>query len=178
MGYLSRQSIISVITIVADAFRVLIPRALWRNLFSGFMVGKDVVEVSDLQYWNTQFFETCYILLWTCFRPQGELEEDLKEQMTMLGFPLLRLLVLHGRNPYFLFGPPVGGNPCSDGFWQPILKRLRRKLASSKVEWISLLGATSSDLPVCYFFIFKIPKKYVAPNEQLQRNSFGREVKT
>lgn len=62
-GVFVKQSVISVITIVADAFRVLIFGALQRNLFSGFRVGKDVVEVFDLQYGNAQFFETCYILL-------------------------------------------------------------------------------------------------------------------
>lgn len=61
-------------------------------------------------------------------------------------------------------GVPLGGNPLKISFWESILMRLSKKLASWKKAFLSrggmltLIGAVLNALPLYFMSLFRVPK--------------------
>lgn len=65
---------------------------------------------------------------------------------------------------FVYLGMPVGANPRKKALWEPLIKRLEKKLASLKSKTISfggkicLLRSVLSSIPLFYLSFFKLPK--------------------
>lgn len=71
---------------------------------------------------------------------------------------------------------PVGGNPKSTAFWDPIIECIDRKLSTWQLPYISKLGrltliqAVLSSIPTYYLSLFKAPVVICKSIERLMRN--------
>ena len=81
-----------------------------------------------------------------------------------------------GTLPISYLGMPLGPSYNSRSIWNPILKKIERKLAGwkklylSKVGRLMLLKSTLSNLPTYYLSLFTIPTHVANRIEKLQRN--------
>ena len=81
-----------------------------------------------------------------------------------------------GHFPISYLGLPVGGNSSRIITWDPIIERLRQKLASWKGNLLSLGGrltlikATLSSLPLYFMSIFPVPSGVIDKITSIQRN--------
>lgn len=75
-------------------------------------------------------------------------------------------------------GLPIGGSPCNNCFWDPVLDRCKKELASWKANYLSfgdritLTKETLSSLPIYSLSLFKIPRGIAAEIERIKANSF------
>ena len=83
-----------------------------------------------------------------------------------------------GSFPFIYLGLPIGGNTSRLLVWEPILDRMRKKLASWKGNLLSvggratLIKATLSSLPLYYMSIFPAPMGVIEKIIQIQRDFF------
>ena len=81
-----------------------------------------------------------------------------------------------GTLPISYLGMPLGPSYNSPSIWNPILKKIERKLAGWKKLYLSkggrlmLLKSTLSNLPTYYLSLFTIPTHVANRIEKLQRN--------
>lgn len=70
---------------------------------------------------------------------------------------------------------PMGGNPRRASLWQPILGKMRRKLATWKQKllsfggWICLINSVMNALPLFFLSFFRIPKGVVKEAKRILR---------
>ncbi|RVW48807.1 putative ribonuclease H protein [Vitis vinifera] len=78
--------------------------------------------------------------------------------------------------PMLYLGLPLGGNPKACGFWNPVIKRISRRLDGWQKAYLSfggritLIQSCLTHMP-CYFLsLFKIPSSVARKIERMQRD--------
>ena len=80
-----------------------------------------------------------------------------------------------GSFPTSYLGLPLGAKHKAVGVWDSIEERIRKRLASWKIQYISkggratLIRSTWSSLPIYYLSLFQMPQKVCARLEKIQR---------
>ena len=144
-----------------------------KNLFHGFSVGKNNVEVSILQYVDDTIFfgeatmenvKTTKAILRSfelvsshkinfaksSFGTIGKLDHWKKEAVKYMNSSLLPL-------PFIYLGIPIGANPKHCELWDPIISKCERKLAKWKQRHISfggrviLIQSFLTSIPIFFF---------------------------
>lgn len=86
-----------------------------------------------------------------------------------------------GELPFMYLGLPIGSNASRLKSWEPILEKMRKKLASWKGRMLSIGGrlilikASLSSLPLYYMSLFPIPKGIAEQIKRIQLQFFWRE---
>ncbi|CAL2262014.1 unnamed protein product [Prunus armeniaca] len=181
-----------VFTLVIDVLSRLMEKAQECNLIHGMFTGRDNVEVSHLQFAD----DTIFLI--------GDKEEYWFNLLDLLDFFCLISgmkinkskcsLVGFGHSPSFLnrlasgwgcavgdwpmmyLGLPLGGNPRSIGFWDPVFEKVQRRLQKWKRAFLSrggrltLIQAVLSSIPTYYMSLFKMPVSVINKLEKLMRS--------
>jgi len=117
--------------IVAEGLKGLLREVLEKKLFKGFLVGRNNVEISILQYVDDAIFF-------------GEASmENVKAIKVILRSFKLVSSYLNCKSlsiPFLYLGIPIGTNPRCSELWDPILKKCERKLAKWKQKYLSFGG--------------------------------------
>ncbi|KAK3218960.1 hypothetical protein Dsin_012930 [Dipteronia sinensis] len=80
--------------------------------------------------------------------------------------------------PIKYLGLPLGGRPSSVSFWEPMLDKIRARLAPWKIRFLSKVGrlvlikSVLSSLPTYFMSVFKIPISVALAMEKLQKDFF------
>ena len=142
--------------IVAEGLNGLMREAVEKNLFRGFLVGRNNVEISILQYADDTIFfgeasmenvKAIKVILRSfelvsglkinfaksSFGAIGKSEQWKKVAAKYLNCRLLSI-------PFIYLGIPIGTNPSRCELWDPIIKKCERKLAKWKQRHISFGG--------------------------------------
>ena len=142
--------------IVVEALNGLMREAVEKNLFRGFSMGSNNVEISILQYADdTTFFDEASMenakvikaILRTfelvsglklnftknCFEAIGMPDQWKHDAAKHMNCSLLSI-------PFIYLGIPVGTNPRRCQLWDPIINKCERKLAKWKQRHISFGG--------------------------------------
>ena len=83
---------------------------------------------------------------------------------------------------FVLFRSPLGGNPKTIGFWDPVVERISRRLDGWKKAFLSLGGritlikSSLSHIPSYFLSLFKIPILIASKIEKLQRDFLWSEA--
>ena len=78
--------------------------------------------------------------------------------------------------PLSYLGLPLGGNPKTIGFWDPVVERILRRLDGWKKAFLSLGGRITSiqsclsHIPSYFLSLFKIPSSMASKIEKMQRD--------
>ena len=78
--------------------------------------------------------------------------------------------------PLSYLGLPLGGNPKTIGFWDPVVERISRRLDGWKKAYLSLGGRITliqsclSHIPSYFLSLFKIPVSIASKIEKMQRD--------
>ena len=78
--------------------------------------------------------------------------------------------------PLSYLGLPLGGNPKTTGFWDPVVERISRRLDGWKKAYLSLGGRITliqsclSHIPSYFLSLFKIPVSIASKIEKMQRD--------
>ncbi|RVW50855.1 putative mitochondrial protein [Vitis vinifera] len=149
-------------TLVADVLSRLMIRAEETGITEGFLVGRDRTRVSLLQFADdTIFFSKASL----------DLLQNLKIILWFLGKV--------SEWPLSYLGLPLGGNPKTIGFWDPVVERISRRLDGWKKAYLSLGGRITliqsclSHIPSYFLSLFKIPVSIASKIEKMQRIFFG-----
>ena len=146
-------------TLVVDGLSRLMERAKECSLINGFQVGKDKVMVSHLQFAdNTLFFINNddhslnnLIMLLDVFCLTSGLKINLAKSQ-LLGINLDDNIILKkatrlecdvGQWPLQYLGLPWGENPCTNLFWEPVVRKIRKRLDGWKRSFLSRGGRLS-----------------------------------
>ncbi|RVW33004.1 putative mitochondrial protein [Vitis vinifera] len=112
-------------TFVADVLSRMLLRAEERNLLEGFRVGRTKTRVSHLQFADDTIFFS------------NTREEELQILKSLL---LAKLLDCKASSwPILYLGLPLGGNPKTCGFWDPVIERISRRLDGYPLQWLQKL---------------------------------------
>ena len=180
--------------LVAEVLSLVISKAVSLNLWSGIGIGKNGTNITHLQYADDTII----------FCPQS-LDFLQNIQMVLILFHLASGLqvnfhksslfginiddnwlnnfaqLLHckiGTFPFSYLGLPLGGNVSRMCLWEPIIERMKKKLASWKGGLLSMGGrltlikASLSSLPLYFMSLFPIPKGIMAKIITIQHNFF------
>ena len=83
---------------------------------------------------------------------------------------------------FVLFRSPLGGNPKTIGFWDPVVERISRRLDGWKKvylslgERITLIQSCLSHIPSYFLSLFKIHVSIVSKIEKMQRDFLWSEA--
>ena len=78
--------------------------------------------------------------------------------------------------PILYPGLPLGGNPKACGFWDPVIKRISRRLDGWQKAYLSfggritLIQSCLTHMPYYFLSLFKLPASVAAKIERLQRD--------
>ncbi|RVW60988.1 putative ribonuclease H protein [Vitis vinifera] len=179
-------------TLMADVLSRLMIRAEETTITEGFFVGRDRTRVSLLQFVDdTIFFSKASMehlqnlkIILLVFGQVSGLKINLKKN-TISGIntrqELLSSLasVLDCRVsewPLSYLGLPLGGNPKTKGFWDPMVERISRRLDGWKKAFLSLGGRITliqsclSHIPSYFLSLFKILVSIASKTEKMQRD--------
>ncbi|XP_077252684.1 uncharacterized protein LOC143892103 [Tasmannia lanceolata] len=140
---------------IADIFTKLMAIGSSKELFRGFMVGRDRVEVSHLQFADDT--------LLFCS------PSDLGLRYAKLVGCKLEVL------PSLYLGLPLGVGRPKKHLWDPIVDRIERRLETWKMNLISrggrlvLVKAVLANIPIYFLSLFKYPISVVLRIEKIQR---------
>ncbi|RVW35114.1 putative ribonuclease H protein [Vitis vinifera] len=112
-------------TIVADVLSRMLLKAEKRNVLEGFKVGRNRTRVSHLQFADDTIFFS------------SSREEDM---MTLKNVPASVWAYFRFESfwvAYTLPGSSSGGNPRTSGFWDPVIKRISRRLDGWQKAYLS-----------------------------------------
>ncbi|KAJ9685133.1 hypothetical protein PVL29_017245 [Vitis rotundifolia] len=179
-------------TLVADVLSRMLLRAEERNALEGFRVGRNRTRVSHLQFADDTIFfsstrEEDLLTLKSILLVFGHIS-GLKvnlDKSNIYGINigqnhlhrLAKLLDCKAFGwPILYLGLPLGGNPKSGGFWDPMIERISSRLDGWQKAYLSfggritLIQSCLTHMP-CYFLsLFKIPVSVAARIERMQRD--------
>ncbi|KAM7474964.1 hypothetical protein LguiB_022207 [Lonicera macranthoides] len=160
----------------------------------GFNVGQNKVEVSHLQFADDGIFfvqnEDRYIEnlkgILKVFSFVSGLSINLSKSVVVglnletdrLSNIALDLGCVSGEWPLTYLGLPLGGNPNSMAFWEPVIERVSKRIEGWHKSCLSrggkliLLQSVLGSIPIYYLSVFKIPKKAAKLLEKLMRDFF------
>lgn len=166
--------------IVAEGLSGMMRQARRLNLYKGFKVGREGVEVSLLQFADDTLFicepSTQNVLamksMLRCFELMSGLKVNFfKSKLAGVSVAedvLLRYAnLLHCKTteiPFVYLGIHVGANPRKKTTWDPLLSKLRKRLSLWKRKTLSfggkvcLIRSVLSSIPLFYLSFFKLPK--------------------
>ncbi|RVX16773.1 LINE-1 retrotransposable element ORF2 protein [Vitis vinifera] len=179
-------------TLVADVLSRLMIRTEETGITESFLVGRDRTRVSLLQFADdTIFFSKASLdllqnlkIILLVFGQVSGLKINL-EKSTISGINTRQevlsslALVLECRVsewPLSYLGLPLGGNPKTIGFWDPVVERISRRLDGWKKAYLSLGGRITliqsclSHIPSYFLSLFKIPVSIASKIEKMQRD--------
>ena len=167
-------------------------RAEERGLFKGFLMGKNRTRVSHLQFADDTilFFRASFeelhslklilLLFGRLSRLRINLNKstfsgiNISQDQTARLASLLECAVSDW--PLSYLGLPLGGNPNSLFFWDPVLDKVSRRLNGWKKAFLSLGGKITliqsclSHIPSYFLSLFKVPTSIALRIEKLQRD--------
>ncbi|RVW43709.1 putative mitochondrial protein [Vitis vinifera] len=178
--------------IVADVLSRMLLKAEERNVLEGFKVGRNRTRVSHLQFADDTIFfsssrEEDMMTLKNVLLVFGHIS-GLKVNLDKSNIYGINLEQNHLSRlvemldckasgwPILYLGLPLGGNPKTSGFWDPVIERISRRLDGWQ-KHIYLLEAELlfiqsclTHMP-CYFLsLFKIPASVATKIERMQRD--------
>ncbi|RVW55793.1 LINE-1 retrotransposable element ORF2 protein [Vitis vinifera] len=179
-------------TLVADVLSRLMIRAEETGITEGFLVGRDRTRVSLLQFADDTIFfskasldllQNLKIILLVFGQVSGlkiNLEKStisgINTRQEMLSSLALVLECRVSEWPLSYLGLPLGGNPKTIGFWDPVVERISRRLDGWKKAYLSLGGRITliqsclSHIPSYFLSLFKIPVSIASKIEKMQRD--------
>ncbi|RVX10470.1 putative ribonuclease H protein [Vitis vinifera] len=179
-------------TIVADVLSRMLLKAEERNVLEGFKVGRNTTRVSHLQFADDTIFfsssrEEDMMTLKNVLLVFGHIS-GLKVNLDKSNIYGINLEQNHLSRlaemldckasgwPILYLGLPLGGNPKTSGFWDPVIERISRRLDGWQKTYLSfggritLIQSCLTHMP-CYFLsLFKIPASVAAKIERMQRD--------
>lgn len=178
--------------LVVEVLKLVIQKAISKNLWKGISTWKDEIMISHLQYAD----ET--VLLWP---PNINFLINIKKALILfdlasglhVNFYKSSIMGIHVSDgwlknvteilmckqdsiPFTYLGLPIRGWSQTLAAWQPILEKIRRKLASWKGMWLSLGGritlikSSLAKLPLYFMSMFLILKGIIEKIIKIQRN--------
>ncbi|RVX19456.1 LINE-1 retrotransposable element ORF2 protein [Vitis vinifera] len=179
-------------TIVADVLSRMLLRAEERNVFEGFRVGRNRTRVSHLQFADDTIFfsstreedlltlKSVLVVFGHISRLKVNLDKSNMYGINLGQDHLHRLAELLDCKalgwPILYLGLPLGGNPKSGSFWDPVIERISSRLDGWQKAYLSfggritLIQSCLTHMP-CYFLsLFKIPASMAGRIERLQRD--------
>ncbi|MCH79506.1 LINE-1 reverse transcriptase like [Trifolium medium] len=185
--------------LVAEGFAGLMRSAGTKNLFKGFTVGNEGLEISHLQYADDTLCigEATVENLWSlkAILRGFELASGLKVNFskscligvnvpsTFMENACSFLNCKRGAIPFSYLGLPVGANPRCSSTWEPVVDRLRKRLRSWCNRYVSLGGrivlinSVLNSAPIFYLSFFKAPKVVIKQIIRIQREFLWGGVK-
>ena len=177
---------------MVDIFSRLVIRAEETGITEGFFVGRDRTRVSLLQFANdTIFFSKASMehlqnlkIILVVFGQVSGLKINL-EKNTISSINTRQELLSNlasvldcrvSKWPLSYLGLPLEGNPTIIGFWDPVVKRISRRLDGWKKAFLSLGGRITliqsylSHIPSYFLSLFKIPTSIASKIEKMQRD--------
>ena len=177
-------------TLVADVLSRLMIRAEETGIIEGFFVGRDKTRVSLLQFADDTIFfskasmehlQNLKIILLVFGQVSGlkiNLEKSTISVISTRQEPLSSLaLVLACRVsewPFSYLGLPLGGNPKTIGFWDPVVERISRRLGWLEKDLfvfgegrITLIQSCLSHIPSYFLSLLKIPVSITSKIEKM-----------
>jgi len=180
----------------------VIKPSIQHGLYSGIKVGSNGVNVGLLQFADDTLFlceaksQNARVLkaILRSFELASGLRVNFsKTKVGGLGLDESMLNVFsttlnckHMKIPFVYLGMPIGGNPRSTQFWQPMIEKVSTRLSIWKGKLISMAGrlclikSVLSALPLYYLSFFKMPKGVSNKLLRIQRNflwGWGSEAK-
>ena len=179
-------------TMAVDVMGRLMDKAKERNVFRGFVVGRDRVEISHLQFADdTLFFMEAdhnnflnLLQILETFRSFSGLRVNLGTS-TLLGINTDRVLLQElatllgcelGDWPIRYLGLPLGGNPRKIDFWDPVVTKVAKRLDGWEKPFLSrggrltLIQYVLAAIPIYYLSLFKAPINVLKSMEKLMRD--------
>jgi hypothetical protein len=178
--------------LVAEGLGLLMRRAVESHRFSPFLVGRDAVPVSILQYADDTLCigEASIENLWSLkamlrgFEMASGLKVNFSKSCIMgvnvsedfLSMATNFLNCRRGSIPFKYLGLPVGANPRNISTWEPMLNVIKGRLGSWGNKYVSLGGrivlinAVLSAIPVFYLSYLKMPTKVWKEVVKIQRS--------
>ena len=168
--------------LVADVLSRLMKKACESSLIKGFEVGRNKVRISHLQFADDSIFfvsnrDNCI----------KNLVGVIKLFSLVLGFKVDMGKSSHiahelgcdsGSWPFTYLGLPLGGNPSSLSFWDPVIERIAKRVEGwhkgclSRGGRLVLLQSVLGSIPIYFLPLFKIPNKAVSILEKIMRDFF------
>ena len=178
--------------IVVDMLGRLIDVARDKGVIEGFVVGRDRISVTHLQFAdNTLFFSAKeegkirnLLMLLRIFDVVSGLKVNLTKSC-VVGINLersceLRMAEVLGcpfeKLPLKYLGLPLGGDPRTEAFWNPVLFKIGKRLEGWKRALLSrggrytLVQSVLSCIPIYFLSLFKIPVCFARQIEKLLRD--------
>ncbi|PSR84913.1 Endonuclease [Actinidia chinensis var. chinensis] len=177
--------------IVAEALNILFQRAIEAELIKGVSLNQNTVRISHLQFADDAIFfcqndrnEVVTIKrILCCFELISGLKINFSKSMIVgVNIPEAEMNEIAGilkckagELPLTYLGLPLGANPRRIKTWNPIMDRFKNKLASWKMNYISIGGrislikSTLSNLAIFFMSLFKMPMTVAQELEKIQR---------
>ena len=178
--------------LVVDVLSRLTEKAKECGIIEGLAVGRENVEITHLQFADDTIFflkddeQNCAnlnLILETICCISGMKINNAKCSLVGInsnGSNVERLAEMLGCGvgswPLKYLGLPLGGNPRSVSFWNPVVDRVEKRLEGWKKAFLSrggrltLIQAVLDSLPTYYLSLFRIPSVVAKTLESLMRN--------
>lgn len=179
-------------TMVVDMLGRIMDKGVERDLVKGFSIGRDGVSISHLQFADDTLFlldDTRANLgrvnaLLRFFSECSGLKINMdKSSLVGINIGSERVMELAdqlgcsvGSWPMTYLGLPLGGNPMSLEFWNPVVEKMHKRLDGWRKGFLSrggrvmLVQSVLSNLPTYYMSVFKLPGQVADLLEKLMRN--------
>ena len=177
--------------LIVECLSLLIQKATSDGLWEGVETSRGGIKITHLQYADdTVIFcppKTDYLLnikkTLILFQLASGLQVNFHKSSlfgihideSWLQFAAKNLLCKVGYLPFTYLGLPIGGNMKRIEAWDPIIKRIERKLATWKGKSLSIAGrltltkAAISSLPIYCMSLFPAPRGVIEKINALQR---------
>ena len=177
--------------LIVECLSLLIQKATSDGLWEGVETSKGGIKITHLQFADdTVIFcppETDYLLnikkTLILFQLASGLQVNFHKSSlfgihideSWLQSAAKNLLCKVGYLPFTYLGLPIGGNMKRIEAWDPIIKRIERKLATWKGKSLSIAGrltlikAAISSLPIYFMSLFPAPRGVIEKINALQR---------
>ena len=178
--------------IVAEGLTGMMRTALYKGLYSSYLVGKQKVPVNILQYADDTVFvgEASWdnVLVMKAMLRGFEMASGLKINFSKSSVGIFGadsnwvLDVAHFLKcrqmeiPFQFLGIPLGAKSSSCLVWEPLIKKFESKLskwkqrALSMAAKVTLINSVLTALPIFLLSFFRIPQKVAHKVRSLQRN--------